>query len=686
MGGRIAAVALGWRSRWIVIAAWVLLALALAPLQPKLQTLASDESETFFARGADSTTADRLLDTRFPEGADAVAVIAFHTSRGSIYEHTAEIGAITDRICASEALPELKGVGSPSGAVCGEIGHVLAPQDGPSPFSNDDPPSTVLFSVVNGRDDTESVAKDVVAIRALLPPPTADLRAYVTGAAGFDADRSAAVEGLDGRLLAITGALVLALMLWTYRSALIAALMLGVVAVAYLIATGIVYGLVQAGVTTVSGQSTAILIVLMFGAGTDYCLLVVSRHREEGDVASAMKGAAPAIFASGAIVVAAMLVLVLADFNATREMGPILALGIAVMIACGLTLLPALLTFTRPRRREPSGRWARIGALVRRRPVLLASLSAGLLALGALGNLTGTGYLTLPEQYREKPESVLGQELIAQRFSPPGRVAPVDVVVDSNVALEVKDALARVPFVARAEIDSDAGALVSLEVLLKVDPFSTAAMDRVETLRAVARRAAGERVALVGGVTAQNHDNREALARDARLIAPLVLALILLVLVVLLRCLVAPLYLIATVILSFAFALGVSSLIFADTDPSLAIFAFIFLVGLGVDDNIFLFSRIREEGDDVIAGLERTGGVITSAGLILAGTFAALMALELEALFQVGFTVALGLLVDAFVVRTFLVPSIALLLGERNWWPAFAGQRAKDVALRPTDG
>src|SRR4051812_1115943 len=280
MGGRIAAVALGRRSRWVVIAAWVLLAVALAPLQPRLQTLASDESETFFARGADSTTVDRLLDTRFPESGNATAVIAFNTPRGSIYDHTAEIGAITDRICASETLPTLKGVGSPSGAVCGELGHVLAPQDGPSPFSNDDPPSTVLFSVVNGRDDTESVAADVATLRKLLPGPDADgLRTYVTGPAGFDADRSAAVEGLDGRLLAITGLLVLALMLWTYRSALIAVLMLGVVAVAYVIATGIVFALVTAGVTTVSGQSTAILIVLMFGAGTDYCLLIVSRFR-----------------------------------------------------------------------------------------------------------------------------------------------------------------------------------------------------------------------------------------------------------------------------------------------------------------------------------------------------------------------------------------------------------------------
>src|SRR4051794_9613694 len=268
MGGRIASLALGRRSRWIVIAAWVVLGLALAPLQPRLQTIASDESETFFTRGADSTRVDRLLDTRFPEGKDATAVIAY--AAGNIQEHAAAIGEDTDALCATETLPALKGVGSPNGAVCGDLGHVLAPQSGPSAFSADDPPTMVLLSVVNGRDDTESVARDVQEIRKLLPGPDASpLRSYVTGQAGFDADRSAAVEGLDGTLLAITGALVLLLMLWTYRSTLIAALMLAVVAVAYVIACGIIYALVRAGVTTVSGQSTAILIVLMFGAGTD---------------------------------------------------------------------------------------------------------------------------------------------------------------------------------------------------------------------------------------------------------------------------------------------------------------------------------------------------------------------------------------------------------------------------------
>jgi RND superfamily putative drug exporter len=378
-------------------------------------------------------------------------------------------------------------------------------------------------------------------------------------------------------------------------------------------------------------------------------------------------------------------------------MGPILALGIFVMLAAALTLLPAVLAVLGRRAFWPvhppvepdpqpqvSPRWKRIGELVRRRPALLAGVCIGILTIGALGNLDGRGYLTINQQYRDPPESVQGQQLIAERF-PPGRVAPVDVLASGAATPPVKEALARESIVSDSNTDAQSldGNLISLEILLKIDPFSTRAMDAIPALREAARKAGKDGSVLVGGVTAEQYDNLEALRRDTKLIAPVVLLLILLVLMVLLRAVVAPLYVVATVVLSFAFALGASSLIFThifgqpDSDPNLTIFAFIFLVALGVDDNIFLMTGIREQHkrglvtrDAVIVGLQRTGGVITSAGLILAGTFAALMALDLEALFQVGFTVTLGLLVDAFLVRTFLVPSLAYVLGERNWWPA----------------
>jgi RND superfamily putative drug exporter len=633
--------------------------------------------------------------------------------------HSGEIAGALDKVCATKSLPDLVGVGSPSGVICGSIGHNLGPQTPPSAFSSEDIPRAILLPVFNGKDDTDSMVRDVTALRKIVPKPgDSPLGAYVTGQAGFDADRALAVEGIDGTLLAITGILVLVLMLLTYRSPSIAALMLGVVVVAYLIATGLVYGLVEGGLTTVSGQSTAILIVLMFGAGTDYALLIVSRYRDElrrtGDVDAAIARAtertSPAILASGGIVIAAMLVLGLADFNATREMGPILALGIVVMMAAGMTLLPALLAvlgrrafwpaipvFDPDYRPGDTRGWVRIGALVRGKPWLLIGLSLAILTLGALGNLEGRGYLALTDQYRDPPESVQGQQLIAERF-PPGRVAPVDVVSSGGASPAVKDVFQRQAIVSDSNSDAQSvdGDLISLEVLLKIDPFSTRAMDAIPALREAARRAGKDGSVLVGGVTAEQHDNLEALRRDTKLIAPLVLLLILLVLMVLLRAVVAPLYVIGTVVLSFAFALGASSLIFThvlgqpDSDPNLTIFAFIFLVALGVDDNIFLMTGIREQHkrglatrDAVIVGLQRTGGVITSAGLILAGTFAALMALDLEALFQVGFTVTLGLLVDAFLVRTFLVPSVAYVLGEHNWWPARAGLARAVVGGRP---
>src|SRR3954447_18875017 len=258
---------LGKRSRWLVIGTWVLLAVALAGLQPKLQAKAADESETFRARGAESTTVHHLLDSRFKEGPWSTAVIAFQATRGSVYEASDVVSKTVDSICASDAIPDLQGIGGPGGVACGEVGHDLGPENPPSAFSNDSPETMLLIPVISKRDDTESVSRDVAAIRRLAPKPTAKpVRSFVTGRAGFDADRSAAVEGIDGTLLAITGVLVLVLMLLTYRSPLIAALMLAVVAIAYVITTGIIYGLVKTGATTVSGQSTAILIVLMFGA------------------------------------------------------------------------------------------------------------------------------------------------------------------------------------------------------------------------------------------------------------------------------------------------------------------------------------------------------------------------------------------------------------------------------------
>ncbi len=319
---------------------------------------------------------------------------------------------------------------------------------------------------------------------------------------------------------------------------------------------------------------------------------------------------------------------------------------------------------------------------MRGRPLAVTIAVTALLVAGALGNLDARGSLDLTESFRDAPESVRGLELIRDEFGP-GRAAPVDLVVDLPQspdvirALDEADAVRNATMVAYSEDQK----LLLVDVELAADPFSDAATDSVPALRELVREAAGDGEARIGGLTAEAYDSRQAQRSDALLIAPLTLLLVFLIVAALVRALVAPLYLVATVVLSYAFALGASSLIFThvlgqpDSDPSLPLFAFIFLVALGVDYNIFLIGRIREEHarmdtrSAVVAGLTRTGGVITSAGLILAGTFASLMALELEGLVQVGFTIAFGLLVDTFLVRVFLVPGIAVLLGEKNWWP-----------------
>jgi len=680
-----------------VIGVWLGLAAAAVPLQSGLSERAADESDTFLVRGSESAEAKRIIDAEFRRGSEMAAVIAYFRDGGITDADGRRADADALALCRSGAIPSLTLVATPYQLACGESDPLdIGP--GRSLLSSPDN-SVILSSVLLTDDSTPAAEQAVEAIRAVVPPADGDdsgLRAFVTGRAGFEADRSAALKGIDETLLAVTVAVLLLLLVGTYRSPLVALVPVAVVAVAYLVAAGLTYGLVSAGLTTVSGQTTAMLIVLMFGAGTDYCLLIVARFRDElrrtQDVRDAMVAAmartAPAILSAGAIVVGAMLVLAVADFNATREMGPILALGVAVMVCAGLTLLPAVLAAVGLPRHAAgpapaASVWHRAARLVDRRPGVVAVAIIAVLAAGALGNLGGRETLDFSESFREVPDSVRGQQVIRDRFVP-GRAAPLRVVTDAEAGGDVQRALsegARTPVAdMHAAARSVGGDLLLSEADLRMDPFSEAATDTVPALREAAERTSG--AVLIGGTVAENYDTRQALRRDTALIVPLTLAVILVILAVLLRAVVMPLYVIATVILSFAFALGVSSLVFTHvlgqpaSDPSLPLFAFIFLVALGVDYNVFLLSRIREERPGsgtrraVTEALGRTGGVITSAGLVLAATFSTLMALPMEPLFQIGFVVALGLLADTFLVRALLVPALAVMFGERNWWPS----------------
>ncbi len=719
---RASVIAAGRRSRWVVIAVWLALAMLAVPLHTKLSDRAADESDAFLVRGSESAAVKRIIDERFRRGGETAAVIAYFRESGI----TADDGRRADTdalaLCRSGAIPNLTMVATPYQRACGETDPLDMSPGGSLLTSPDD--TVILSTVLMTDDSTPDIEQAVAAIREVVPPAIGDesgLRAFVTGRAGFEADRQAALGGINGTLLAVTVAVLLLLLLVTYRSPLVALVPLAVVALAYLVTSGLAYGLVAAGLTEVSGQTTSILVVLMFGAGTDYCLLIVARFRDElrrtRDAEEAMVAAAqrtaPAILSAGAIVVGTMMVLALADFNATREMGPILALGVAIMVCAGLTLLPAVLTALGRRafwpavpRLEPESApavtfWGRVAGLVHARPGVIAAAVTAVLAAGALAGIGGRPALDFSESFREAPDSVRGQQVIRDHFIP-GRAAPLRIVVAGEAGGKVQSALtegthtpvADMHAVARsvgADGDSpgteaqgrrsSAKDLLIFDADLRMDPFSEQSTDTVPKLREVAERAADGQTVLIGGTVAENYDARQALGRDTRLIVPVSLALILVVLAVLLRAVVMPLYVIATVILSFGFALGVGSLIFTHvlgqpaSDPNLPIYAFIFLVALGVDYNVFLLGRIRERRRQhetrraVTEALERTGGVITSAGLVLAATFATLMVLPMEALFQIGFVVTLGLLADTFLVRALLVPALAMMLGERNWWP-----------------
>jgi RND superfamily putative drug exporter len=523
----------------------------------------------------------------------------------------------------------------------------------------------------------------------------------VTGGAGFSADAIKVFEGINGTLLAAAGSLVLILLILIYRSPIFWLIPIMAVIFAEMGSRGVGFGLTELGVT-VNGQSSSILSVLVLGAGTDYALLLVSRYREElrrhedrhEAMARAYGSAGPAILASGLTVIAALLCLALADLNGTAGLGPIGAMGVATAMLSMLSLLPALLVifgrwvfwpfiphFQDEGADAKHGFWRNVANWVSDHPRRVWVGVTALLLVFALGILNFDDGLTSGNSFTDEVESVEGQELISQSF-PGGANAPTDVVLaPGGDAQAVSRAVNAAPGVdsVREVTRGDAGIL--LQAVLEPEPYSTEAYDLVPGIREAAKGAGGDET-LVGGATAVEADVREAAARDTRVIVPVALLVVFLILIALLRAVVAPILLIATVILSFAASLGVGAVVFdvifgfPGSDPSLPLFAFIFLVALGIDYNIFLMARVREETlrhgtrEGMKRGLAVTGGVITAAGIVLAGTFSVLAVLPLVFLTELGFVIAFGVLLDTFIVRSLLVPALVFELGPRVWLPS----------------
>ncbi len=500
------------------------------------------------------------------------------------------------------------------------------------------------------------------------------------------------------------------LLILIYRSPIFLWIPLFAVVFAEVTTRSIGYALTEVGVT-VNGQTSSILSILVLGAGTDYALLLVSRYREElrkhedkhEAMALALRTAGPAIVASAATVIAALLCLTLAEVDGTAGLGPIGALGIAVAMVTMLTVLPALLVvcgrraFWRPPMfgkgngvphfgdegaDETHGAWRRVGDRVARGPRRIWVGTASVLVIGALGLLTLDTGLTQADAYRDEVESLQGQELLAQSF-PAGASAATEIIVADPADVEAVVAAVQdvdgVAAVRPTDLSNDSGTLVN--AILEPEPYSSEAFNLIPDLRAAAKEAGGPET-LVGGPSAIEYDVRQSAARDTKLIIPIALVVVFLILILLLRSLLAPLLLIGTVILSFAAALGISLVIFdvifgfAGVDPSFPLFAFIFLVALGIDYNIFLMARVREETarhgtrQGMLRGLAVTGGVITSAGIVLAGTFSVLALLPLVFLTEIGFVIAFGVLLDTFIVRSILVPALVLDIGPKIWWPS----------------
>jgi RND superfamily putative drug exporter len=713
---KLASLVTGKRGKWVVLAAWIVIGFALFPVGAKLSDETEDDTTSFLPESAESTEVVRILDRDFASGETSQSLIVYDRSGGLMPADREKIAADA---AALEALPDDKL-------------PLTAPPE--VPFAPGSPPNLVsadgelAYTVLTTRTDFEKAADWGKTVR----DTTGDsgpggMRVLLSGDLGFSADSEEVFADLDTNLLFATILLVLVLLGLIYRAVLVALTPLLVVFLAYAVATALIYAYAKSG-ATVSSNGTTILIVLMFGVGTDYCLLLVSRYREElrrfddkhAAMARALRRTGPTILASGLTVSLAMLTLTLADARLTSTLGPVAAIGVACAMVAGLTLLPALLTiFGRvgfwPRRRtvefDPAhpevsrhGVWRKVGDRVLQRPAAALAVTGIAFVAGAFGLVAYKVDYSTTTFFKKSVESVEAFELLEQKF-PAGLLAPTTVLVERDdgpvtpVDLSGVDSrIQAVEGVASATPTGDFSrnrSMATIDVVLSGDPYTKSALGLVPDIRDRVSDLGRHVTALVGGGSAIQYDFDQAIESDLELIAPIALLVIGIILAILLRALVAPLVLIASVIVSFLCTLGISVLFIryvvgdAGFDASIPTFAFIFLVALGIDYTIFLMGRVREEArrhgtrEGMLRALSATGPVITSAGIILAGTFSVLMTLPVTYTFDLGFMVALGILLDTFIVRTIMVPAAVELIGDKVWWPSTAKGRG---ALREETG
>ena len=761
------------RGKWIVIASWLLLAAVVVPLAPSLSDVTNDDSSTFLPDDAESTEVDRLVEERFPSDTTP-AIVVFRNPDGLTDDQKAFADTLTEWAASDEAPDSIDAEGI--------VSIYTVPQAAEGLVSEDGTTMTMVIGVT-GDPNSDAYLDAIRDIREQADQAPEGVDVAVSGPGGLILDLISVFAQIDVFLTAVTAALVLVLLVIIYRSPIVALVPLVAVGWVFTLAGSVAAAASEQLGFLVNGQAQGITTVLLFGAGTDYCLFIASRYREElrrhRDSHDAMKvtmrAVGESIASSAGTVLVATLILSFATLRSTAALGPLLSIAIGLMLVAGLTLVPALMTvFGRlafwpfAPRFEPDeidhahetaqGIWGRIATAVTNRPGAWLAGSVGiflLLSTGLLGySVTYDSITSLPEG----TEAREGFEYLRDAF-PAGESAPVEVYVvledgasvfDNLQAIDdmtqrlaeyegvafvesvtaplgtngpigpdqVAAAAEQVPPPIREAIDSGQGerpegtgqggdqelaqaigtyaitsgfrsrdnGVVRFDVILEESPYAIEQINEIGDFRAYARQVADESGlsgdVLVGGETATDYDTKQANESDRAFIIPAILVAIGVILGLLLRSVVAPIYLLATIVLSYVATLGISTLVFTTVlgydgvGSAVALYLFVFLVALGVDYNIYLMARIREETtaqslhDGVRVALSRTGGVITSAGIILAGTFSALMILPLRDLFQIGFAVGLGVLLDTFVVRSVMVPAIVTLLGRWNWWPS----------------
>ncbi|MGB3414304.1 MAG: efflux RND transporter permease subunit [Microbacteriaceae bacterium] len=689
-----------------LIIAWLFGAAIGGPYFGKVSEVSSNDSSTFLPQTAEATQVQQRLG-EFSEG-NNIPAIAIVTSPDKI---------------TPEQLQNLQNL-------LKDVAKVDGLGEGTSPFiPSADGLAVQAFLPISADGD---IGDTVEAIREILSAGIPDgWNSHVTGPAGLTADLVGAFAGIDGLLLLVALGAVFVILLFVYRSFFLPITVLLTSMSALCVALLSVWWLAKAEIVVLTGQTQGILFILVIGAATDYSLLYTARYREElmrhpsrlDATFAALKGSVEPIVASGGTVIAGLLCLLLSDLGSNKSLGPVAAIGIVFAMLAALTLLPAILYalgraayWPKRPRFEPersdeeqvhTGFYAKIGQLIKRRPRVIWVACTLLLLLGVafVPQLKADG---VPQS-----DFVLGQsdardgQLALGEHFPGGSGTPALILVKENTMTDVAAILLKNPgvsSVAVASADSPSGSAQLTEQGIapvgrpgaETVPSPTVSNGEVliqATLNDVADGSAAEETvrglraelgdtALIGGPTAVAIDTKDTSIHDRNLIIPIILIVILLILIVLLRSILAPVLLILTTVISFGTALGVSALVFngifnmSGADPVVPLFGFVFLVALGIDYNIFLMTRVREESlkhgtrEGILRGLAITGGVITSAGVVLAATFAALAVLPILFLLQISFIVAFGVLLDTFLVRTLVVPALVYDIGDKVWWPS----------------